>query len=189
VDGSLAATTVSVANGAELTGNGGTITGNLIVDGTLSPGTGVAPGALTVNGNVTLDPTATFIEQIAGLNNFGVLTDTDPNGVVTLGGTLDVQFAGNFLPAVQDVFKLIDPASVQGTFTTLDLPNAPAGDEYLVQYNAGSVEFCLVSTSNPVCGQPATPPPVPEPKSVVLLGTVVAAALWYRRRRSRKAAA
>ncbi|HEY6343447.1 MAG TPA: PEP-CTERM sorting domain-containing protein [Bryobacteraceae bacterium] len=189
VDGSLTATTVSVANGAELTGNGGTITGNLINDGTLSPGTGAAPGTLTVNGNVNLTGATgandgTFLELIAGLNNFGVLDDTAANGTVTLGGTLDVMLLGGYQPVVGNTFTFIDPFADNGIFTTLDLPNAPAGDEYIVQYNAANTELCFVSAANPVCGSASPPPAVPEPKSVVLLGTVIAAALWYRRRRN-----
>jgi fibronectin-binding autotransporter adhesin len=196
VDGSLTATNVYVGTGGELTGNGGTITGNLINDGMLSPGTGVAPGTLTVNGNINLAGATglndgTFLELIAGLNNFGVLDDTDPNGITTLGGALDVKLLNGFQPVVGNTFTFIDPFADNGVFTNLELPNAPAGDEYIVQYNAASTELCFVSAANPVCGAASTTPPgaVPEPKSVVLLSTVIVAGLWYHRKRRQKVAA
>jgi fibronectin-binding autotransporter adhesin len=182
VDGSLTATTVTVANAGELTGNGGTITGNLTNNGTLSPGTGAAPGTLTVNGTVTLGATSDFIEQIAGLNDFGVLLDNTGN--IALGGTLDVELLNGYTPTVGSTYTFIDPPSYTGAFTNDIFPTLGNGDEFIVQYNADNTELCVVTTNNQTCGASAPPPPVPEPKSVILLGTVVAAALWYRRRRN-----
>ena len=143
------------------------------------------------NARRTRENDGTFLELIAGLNNFGVLDDTDPTGVATLGGTLQVELLGGYQPVVGNAFTFIDPFADNGIFTTLDLPNAPDGDEYIVQYNAANTELCFVSAANPVCGAAGTTPPpaVPEPKSVVLLGTVITAALWIHRKRRQKIAA
>jgi fibronectin-binding autotransporter adhesin len=189
VDGSLTVSSFPIAPDSGglyvdffgfLTGNGGTITGSLLNDGVLEPGTRTAPGTLTVNGTVTLDSPSTFIEQIAGLNNFGVLLDNTGN--IALGGTLDVELQNGYNPAVGSTYTFIDPPSYSGTFTYDNLPTLGNGDEFIVQYNADNAELCVVTDTNPTCGAAPAPATAPEPRSMVLLGTVIAAALWYRRR-------
>jgi hypothetical protein len=179
VDGTLISPNVQVAAGGQLTGNGGTIVGNLTNAGILSPGTGTAPGTLSVNGNVTLTPSSTFVEQIAGLNTFGQLL---VSGSLFLDGTLDIQLLAGYTPSIGSTFLFIDPPAISGAFATINGSTINASEEFEVIYNANNVELCVVSTSNPVCSAPP-PPAVPEPRSIVLLGTAIAAALWRLRKR------
>jgi hypothetical protein len=179
VDGTLISPNVQVAAGGQLTGNGGTIVGNLTNAGVLSPGTGTAPGTLSVNGNVTLTPSSTFGEQIGGLNTFGQLL---VSGNLFLDGTLDIQLLAGYTPSIGSTFLFIDPLAISGAFATINGSTINASEEFEVIYNANNVELCVVSTSNPVCSAPP-PPAVPEPRSIVLLGTAILAALWRLRKR------
>ena len=177
IDGKVIADVI-VASGAELLGTG-TITGNLTYAGLFSPGSVGLPGSLTVNGDFVMSPSTQFIEQISGVNNFGLLTDL---GSLILGGTLDVRLL-NFMPTIGEEFSFIDSRAITGAFSTLIFPNLGPNEEFIVEYNAANVELCAVSPSNPVCGAPP-PSGVPEPGSIALLGTVGAAVMWYTKRRS-----
>jgi MYXO-CTERM domain-containing protein len=178
--GTVTATAVSVSNGATLDGSG-TIDGILTDSGVLSPGSGTAPGTLTVNGSVNLNNT--FIEQIAGLSNFGIL---DVTNSANLGGTLDIELLGGYVPTVGDIFTFLDPLSVSGTFAQDTFPALPSNEEFIVNYGTSTVEACVVSSGNPVCGATGSPSATPEPGDGVMLALALAGLLGYglwRRRR------
>jgi autotransporter-associated beta strand protein len=110
-NGGLGATTIY--SGALLGGNG-TITGNLVNNGILSPG--FSPGAVNVTGNYNQGSTGTLLIQLASGTSFDQLTIS---GTATLAGTLQVDLLGGFTPAGQSFTFLTATGGVSGTFGTI----------------------------------------------------------------------
>ena len=109
-NGSMGTTTV--ASGALLGGNG-TISGNLINNGTVSPGN--SPGTITVTGNYTQSSTGNLIIELASASSFDHLAVT---GTASLAGALQVNTLGGFNPLGQTFTFLTAPGGVTGTFGT-----------------------------------------------------------------------
>lgn len=90
----------------------GTIVGDVEIDGTLSPGH--SAGAITVDGNLTLDDSATTLMQVFGTNSLDydrMIADS-----VSYGGTLVVSFV-SFTPSNGMVFQLFDAGTSSGSFS------------------------------------------------------------------------
>jgi uncharacterized protein with beta-barrel porin domain len=81
----LNAATFNVGSGATF-GSAGTVNGNVIVSGTLSPG--ASPGTMTVNGNVTLNSGSTSLFEITPTAQDKLIV----NGKMTIAG-LHLQIA------------------------------------------------------------------------------------------------
>jgi outer membrane autotransporter protein len=107
----LGATTIT--SGAFL-GGSGTITGNLVNRGTLSPG--VSPGTIVVTGNYTQTSTGLFLMEIASATSFDRLTVT---GTAALAGALQVDLLGGYDPRGQTFTFLTAAGGVSGTFGTV----------------------------------------------------------------------
>jgi outer membrane autotransporter protein len=99
VDGSIASTLTTVNSGGTLAGIG-TIGGDVINSGIVSPGD--SPGTLTITGNYTQNSNGTLHTEIGGLNS-GVNSDLlHINGTAALDGTLEVVRINNFSPLPND---------------------------------------------------------------------------------------
>ncbi|AZD86976.1 Type V secretory pathway, adhesin AidA [Pseudomonas chlororaphis subsp. aureofaciens] len=109
VDGSMTTPITTVHTGATLAGSG-TIIGDVINAGTLSPGSINNPvGTLTINGNLTLIGSSVldYLLGQAGLAG-GALNDlTEVSGNLTLDGTLNVSTApgGMYGPGIYRLFN------------------------------------------------------------------------------------
>lgn len=93
----------------------GTISGNVLNRGTISPGFSV--GALTINGDLTLESTSVLDIELAGLASFDKLT---LSGSVALGGTLNVSLLSGYTPSIGDTFTIITTGSgASGLFASI----------------------------------------------------------------------
>jgi autotransporter-associated beta strand protein len=119
VDGSINSNT-SVHGRGTLAGIG-TIDGNVTTGnwGKISPGSGGAPGMLTVVHNYTQAQYATLMIQIAGTSpdQFSVLNVL---GAANLNGFLDPVLLNGFVPTVGDQFTFLNYASSFGAFRLHD---------------------------------------------------------------------
>ncbi|MDP1579859.1 MAG: autotransporter domain-containing protein [Candidatus Didemnitutus sp.] len=106
----LGRTTVSAG---ALLGGSGTITGNLVNNGTVSPGT--SPGTINVTGNFTQSATGSLLIEIASLSSFDRLA---VSGSASLAGALQVNTLGGYNPIGQSFIFLTAPGGVTGTFGT-----------------------------------------------------------------------
>jgi fibronectin-binding autotransporter adhesin len=144
VDGNQSAATglTTVQSGATLGGNG-TLGGDVVVasGGALNPGDMGAVGALTVNGNLTLNSGAALNYQFGRANTpGGALNDlTTVNGNLTLGGALNVSTTsgGSFGPGVYRVFNYAGTLTNNG----LSIGSAPTGTYYVQTSVANQVNL------------------------------------------------
>ncbi len=120
--GTVVMNTLSTVDSGTIAGNLQLI-GNLTGGGFLAPGN--SPGTLDFDGDVSLTAASSFVVELAGLaagTNYDQLTAT---GLVSLGGTLNVQLTQGFRPQVGDSFLLAD-ANTTGAFDLLELPAGAA---------------------------------------------------------------
>jgi autotransporter-associated beta strand protein len=139
----------TVAAGALLGGNG-TVTGNLVNNGTVSPGT--SPGTINVAGNYTQSSSGKLIIEIASATSFDKLIMT---GTASLAGTLQVDALGGYNPLGQS-FTFLTASSVTGTFGTLTgLVSSSAATAATVTYapTSATVTFSQL----PIAGFGVTP--------------------------------
>jgi hypothetical protein len=112
VDGSIGSNT-SVHGRGTLAGTG-TINGNVINNGRVSPGD--SPGVLTVVHNYTQAQYATLMIQIAGMNT-GQFSVLNVMGNASLNGFLDPVLLNSFVPTIGDSFTFLNYASLTGEFS------------------------------------------------------------------------
>jgi T5SS/PEP-CTERM-associated repeat protein len=144
-----------LSTNATLTGNG-TIAGNVTNFGALLPGTGA--GALRINGDLRLRPSAGLTFEIGGLiatNDYDQVTVTN---FVEFAGALSLTLLNGYVPGGSDSFTLMKFGSRAGTFA-----NAAHGARlntsdnlysFLVSYSATNL---VVGSILPVGGA-ALPP-------------------------------
>lgn len=133
-----------VLNTGQLSGVG-TVTGNLIHNGTLNVGS--SPGTMTIAGDLTLGAGSTLNIELGGTTqgvNYDLLQVT---GTANLNGTMNVTLFGGFVPAAGNLFDVITYASRTGDFATI---NPPAGASLTATPNAAFYQLAVLTP--PVIG-------------------------------------
>jgi len=107
-----------VGHGAYLHGNG-TVGGNLINSGVVSPGN--SPGTLHVGGNYVQNQSGVLLEDVASPTVYDRLL---VKGSASLGGSLQINYFKGYTPSLDDKFTVLTAnGGVSGTFNLVD-PNA-----------------------------------------------------------------
>ena len=127
-----------------ITDSGANINTLLDIEGTLRPSGFNTVGNETIKdyqqastGLVEFELTGTL------LNQFDRLTVTD---VAQLGGSLNIDIDGAFVPALGNTFNIISaPGGVSGTFSNIDVSGMPAGLTFHVNYTATTVQLQVVN--------------------------------------------
>jgi hypothetical protein len=102
-------------------GGSGTLTGNVVNNGGVF-NIGSSPGMLTVAGDLTLGAGSTLNVELGGTNQ-GVDYDLlQVTGTAALDGTLNVALFGGFTGATGNVFDVLTYASRSGDFATVIFP-------------------------------------------------------------------
>jgi T5SS/PEP-CTERM-associated repeat protein len=116
---------------------------------------GLSAGALSVLGSFTQDADGTLIIELGGIDNSGPLNlqydHLAVDGTAILGGSLDVELIGSYMPQSGDSYDIITATSgLSGTFDTLNLPALSSGLQW--QLNPGvntlSLEVLSVLTAD-----------------------------------------
>ena len=165
------ATTVTVADGATLGGDGGDgdIDGNIVVQsgGSLAPGRSI--DLLNIDGDVTFGAGSFFDVEIADTSSYDELYVT---GTAMLAGTIALHSSGTVdLPYCTELV-LLTAGAIEGEFDGLDASDVQLADpgllwEVLYDSRAGTVTVHLV----------------PEPATLALVGVGLLALVRRRRKR------
>jgi hypothetical protein len=171
VNGTLNSVPAVQIKGGTLSGSG-TINGNVIMGGRLSPGN--SPGILTINGNYTQTAFGAYVAEMAGLTAGTGYDQVDVSGTADLAGTLDVNSLNGFTAALGDSFILMKYDSETGTYSMVDLPELNTGLKWDLSYDPGYLDLSVTS------GVTTTP----EPSTYLLWGTagLLGIGIWARRK-------
>ena len=145
VGGALMDASVFNLNGGELKGNG-TIASSVITSGTQTIAPGLSPGALTLEGDLTLSAGSTLDLEIGGLTQGTLYDYLDVNGTLTLAGLLNLSFLNDFQNSLGmgSLFTLASSdAAVLGSFSNVAnggfLTDMASLHTFSVHYGAGSL--------------------------------------------------
>ncbi|MGA9567705.1 MAG: S-layer family protein, partial [Candidatus Korobacteraceae bacterium] len=141
--------------GGVLYGNGGAITGNVSMAGTIAPAATIngsnvplTAGSLSITGNYSQTSAGIFNLGIGGLaagSQFGFL---GISGNALIDGTLNVNLINSFFPAVGNTFTFLTTGgSVTGIFATVNGLNIGNNEQLSVMYGANYVEITTLSVT------------------------------------------
>ena len=126
-------------NGGELIGSG-TITGAIRNNGGIvAPG--FSPGKITINGDYTQGADGVLNIEIGGTEAGTGYDQLRVVGTATLGGTLNLALINGFVPRLGDVFEIIDPNAVSGSFAQINAE----GFGVQANYAAGGITVTVTS--------------------------------------------
>ena len=126
-------------------------TGTAQFSGTYSPGN--SPAAVSFAGNVAFSPAATLHIELGGTNAGSQYDQLNVSNNITFGGALNVVLINSFVPAVGQVFHLINAGTTLGSFTTVNLPTLTGGLEWQNNLNAdGTIAVIAPTDSGPQFG-------------------------------------
>ena len=136
--------------------------------GTIAPGLG-GTGTLTVDGDLVLDPTSVLAFELASLTDFDELFLT---GDITVGGTLEINSLGGYMPTINDSFQIITFAESinDQTFDNVTWNGFSDGVVLDVLYNADNITLAVAAI------------PEPEQYLMMLAGLGLIGAVARRRR-------
>jgi hypothetical protein len=128
-----AAAPVSVGAGGIVSGVG-TVIGTLSNAGVVQPGNVI--GTLAVEGNYSQSAAGKVRIDLAG-TTAGAFDMLAVSGQGALGGTLEVDLSGPFVPQLGNAFALVSATGgLSGTFANADLPTLGAGKMWRLTYSA-----------------------------------------------------
>jgi len=102
----------------------GSVAGNLINGGLISPGN--SAGQISVSSNLTQLAAGRMVFEIGG-NTGSDFDQLNVGQTLNLAGVLDVVLINNFTPQSGQTFDLLNWGALNGTFSTVNLPSLPAG--------------------------------------------------------------
>lgn len=151
--GQVFANTLYVNGGGLLSGNGGTISSNVIVDGgAIAPGN--SPGTMTIIGDLTFgNMTDVLAIEIAGSNpwEFDSLNIIG-NLIAESGFTLELSFIDGFTPAAGDSFSFLNISGASMLdFAMINVMTQGLSNEFNLVFNFGDggLAFDILPTQIP----------------------------------------
>ena len=105
-----------------LTGNGGTIVGNVVNEGLIAPGN--SPGVLTIDGDLTTTGIVKF--ELAGTGS-GLFDQLLVTGELDLGGIVEIDLINGFNPVSHNSFKVLDFAKFNDAGYVFDFSHSVLG--------------------------------------------------------------
>jgi hypothetical protein len=90
-------------------------------NGTLSPGN--SPALTSIAGNATLASNTKTELEISGTGRGSQYDAIDIGQTIQLAGSLSITFTDGYKPSAGDSFLLVQAASIQGSFDSIDVPS------------------------------------------------------------------
>ncbi|MGE5699986.1 MAG: PEP-CTERM sorting domain-containing protein [Deltaproteobacteria bacterium] len=164
-----------------LTNNGfvagsGELTGDFVNFGALAPG--LSPGILTIDGNFTQDFLGILQVELAGYTKGAEYDFLSITGAARLNGTLDVDLLSFFDPSPGSVFNILhaEGGILDTRFALFAFPTLSGGKYWDIGYGTKDVFIYVQGGTEPV----------PEPSTMLLLGSGLAGLVGYGKRRMKK---
>ena len=199
VNGTLATTTAAVTvNSGAILGGSGTINRDVVVNGTLAPGTNA--GNLTLGNNLTFGSNSNFVVELGGVNagtQYDQVTLAGTTSTYSIGSNvgLTLNITGGYVPGLDSAYVIVNNTgnltvnSGTGAFNGLAAGSqflASNGQTFEIHYNVGTFSiinqaFVLNSAGNSI----VVFTPVPEPGAMLLLSSGLLAGGYAVRRRWR----
>lgn len=137
----------------------GLISADVANGAVIDPGVDVVPATLRIEGTLTQRLHTRLIDNPSypdlvpfkygpGILHIDIASPIDHDrlevtGDAILGGTLEIALVDGFAPAWGDAFSVLTAGAIDGEFETLDLPEAPAGLVYEVEYTDAAATLTL----------------------------------------------
>jgi len=157
VDGTLKSGNTFVFERGTLAGSG-TVGSDVVADGTVRPGSGEVPGALTISGGYSQGKFATLMIQIAGAGADDYST-LHVRGSAGLNGILELVLLKGFIPTVDDTFTFLFYHDHFGKFSSIANENFAPGLKWELtddDYGPSFVTLRVVPASLPIPDQGPT---------------------------------
>lgn len=152
----------------DLSGSGSFTGGGTIqIEGGFNPGS--SPDIITFGGDLVLQPSSVTTMEIGGTIPGLQHDQLIIAGLLSLDGTLVIEFIDQYPPTLGDTFELFRAGSIQGMFTQLVLPNLEGGLSFDIESFLSTGELALV----------------PEPTMWMIISWTIPAWLCGRTRRRR----
>ena len=133
-------------NGGSLTGNG-TVAGTVANDATVSPGT--SPGTLTIHGDYVQSPDGVLNIQLGGTTPGSQYDRLLVSGSVTLDGTLNVTTTNGFTATPGNAFQILTFGSRTGN-STFAVMNGLTGSGTVLTPTFSATSLLLLTSNLPV---------------------------------------
>ncbi|MFI4916213.1 MAG: GC-type dockerin domain-anchored protein, partial [Phycisphaerales bacterium JB060] len=145
----------TLGESAVVTGQG-TVRGSWTCAGTLAPGSGldgigllqpsVAPFAMTPTARVAIDAGGTADDEYDRI-------DGNSGAIITLDGTLDVNFVDGYVPEPRDQFEIITASMIDGSFASTTIEPVGAIGPAHVVYTGDSVIVVICAADRDADGE------------------------------------
>jgi len=137
---SIGGGTLTVGAGQTITGSG-SLDGDLVIEGVLSPGT---PGTdetetTAMNSGLLTLSEASVLEIDLGGTGPGLFDRLAGTSDIALAGSLEVALVDGYEPALGDAFVIIDASGVLGAFDSITLPALPGNLRFVLKQGDGEV--------------------------------------------------
>ncbi len=148
-DGTLTSTSLDIASGGLLSGNGN-VAGDVVNAGQIAPGDPL--GTLALVGNLTQYTVGKLHFEISGPNP-DAQNHLDITGSAAIDGTVEVRFTDGFLPLQGQVFELIEVSgSVSGSFARVIFPDVGTGFQFSAEFVNGHYQITALNDAAPAAG-------------------------------------
>jgi hypothetical protein len=123
-----------------------TIAASVSSSATVTPGDSPSQaGKLTVTGTYMQDTNGVLNVAIGGIAAGSQYSQVAVSNGASLNGTLNIELAGGFVPALGDAFTIVTGSAVTGQFATVNGLSINSGEHFEIAYSGTAVTLTVAS--------------------------------------------